>query len=205
MSQAKNPIALNRLSRRSALAGLSVAAAAGITPAIAATAAGDDAELLALKAKFDPLFSTWVAMKIAERENHKEFLALYERETGLRWDDQPAINWADPAFVACDNARNKCSEMLGDYNVGPNGGDAWDELVDKLDPLADKILSYNACTLDGLRLQLQALISAYDETWEPLAASGEGEPEHPWMRDFIESAAGVLGVPFPPFPIGGQS
>jgi hypothetical protein len=77
--------------------------------------------------------------------------------------------------------------------------DAWDKLNDELNPLAADILSHNASTLDGLALQLRALISAYNETWESASMDEDEEPEHPWLRDFIESTAGVLGVPFPPF------
>jgi hypothetical protein len=54
MSQAKNPIALNRLSRRSALAGLSVAAAAGVA-ALPAGAQGAGASEWAGAA--DPIFA----------------------------------------------------------------------------------------------------------------------------------------------------
>jgi hypothetical protein len=81
-----------------------------------------------------------------------------------------------------------------------DGPDAWDKLTAELNPLADDILSHhNASTLDGLALQLRALISAYNETWSSASVDEDEEPEHPWLRDFIESAAGVLGVPFPPF------
>src|SRR5580704_6197064 len=111
MLQANKP---NTISRRSALAGLAgTAAATGITPAVAATisrATGDDAELLALKAKFDPLFATWVKMSTAAREEHKAFVSLYERETGLSYDERPAIDWEDPAWVAYQKTAEECHE-----------------------------------------------------------------------------------------------
>jgi Phage related protein len=175
--------------------------------ALSKPATGDDAELLALKAKFDPLFATWVAMSAAERERHRLCVGLYERETGLKWDDRPAINWNDPAFVASDEAWQRASDMFDhaeDEDEDEDEREPWEKLLDKLNPLAAEILSYNASTLDGLRLQLRALISAYNETWEPAGTDDEDEePEYPCMRNFIESAAGVLGVPFPPY--GGNS
>lgn len=190
------------LSRRSALAGLAGAAVAGVAPAIAV--AGDDAELLALKAKFDPLFATWVNMKVEERDRHNSIVELYERATGLRYVDHPATNWDDPVFVAHQRAWDKSIRDYYREHDGQSESDAWDDLLAELNPLASEILSYNASTIDGLRLQLRAMISAYDESWDPVGHEpDEGRPEHPWLANFIESAAGALGVPFPPF--GGQS
>jgi hypothetical protein len=79
--------------------------------------------------------------------------------------------------------------------------DAWDKLLAALTTLASDILSYNASTVEGLRLQLRALISAsaYYEAWNSASIDEEEEPEYPWTHNFIESAAGVLGVPFPPY------
>jgi hypothetical protein len=56
-------------------------------------------------------------------------------------------------------------------------------------------------TIEGLRLQMRALISAYDESWNP-DDYDDDEPDHPWLRDFLRSASGVLGVAFPPLPEG---
>jgi hypothetical protein len=159
MPQAEKSNSTN-LSRRSALAGLAGAAAASaINPTLATTAiaiAGDDAELLALKAKFDPLFATWVEMNQA-------------------WE-----------------------KLIDDAE---DDSDAWDKLLAELTTLASDILSYNANTVEGLRLQLRALISAstYYEAWNSASIDEEEEPEYPWTHNFIESAAGVLGVPFPPY------
>jgi hypothetical protein len=146
------------------------------------------------------VFAKWVAQKIADREEHKAFVGFYERETGLKWDDRPNCDLDDPAWIACRAASNKFFETLdGDEDGDEDEPETWDKLSAELNPLAAEILSYNAITLEGLRLQLRALISAYNETWEPADLAGEEDPEHPWTRDFIESAAGVLGVPFPPF------
>ena len=158
--------------------------------------ARDDPELLTLKVKFDPVFARWVKMKVEDLNEHNDLVERYERTTGLRFADRPAINWDDPAWVAYWEGWSKCSDDDDDPD------DTWDHLLAELNPLADEILSYNASTLDGLRLQFRVLISAYNETWEPAGYEDEG-PEHPWLRNFIESAAGPLGVPFPPF--GGQS
>jgi hypothetical protein len=212
MAKATEPVTTNP-SRRVLLAGVPAAAvtvAWGRERALSKPATGDDAELLALKAKFDPVFAKWVAQKIADREEHKSFVGLYERETRLKWDDRPAIDWNDPTWVACNDAMNRCNEIMGRYEEDRDEDDeyeglasarvfAWDELCAELNPLAADILSYNASTLDGLRLQLRALISAYNETWEPAGTDENDEPDHPGTRNFIESAAGFLGVPFPPF------
>jgi hypothetical protein len=195
-TQAEGPNTMSRLSRRGALAGLAGAAVAGVAPAIAV--AGDDSELLSLKAKFDPLFATWVKMKIVDRNDHNVLVELFERATGLRFADRPAIDWDDPVFAAYQKAWEK---FVDDYRCEQDDArneDAWDNLLAELNPLASEILSYNASTLEGLRLQFRALISAYNEAWEPAGYEDE-QPEHPWLRNFIESAAGPLGVPFPPF------
>jgi hypothetical protein len=188
-------------SRRALLAAMPAAAVVTVAwgrESALSEPAGDDAELLALKAKFDPLFAVWVALKIAEREEHEQFVLIYQRETGLSFDDRPAINWDDPAWVACQEAMKGCHQMLRKEDKKSPAWD-WDNLQAELDPLADDILSYNASTLDGLRLQLRALISAYDETWAPAGFDQDEDPEQPWMRNFIESAAGILSVPFPPY------
>jgi hypothetical protein len=148
MSQAEKPTTTN-LSRRGALAGLAGAAVAGIAPAIAV--AGDDAELLALKAKFDPLFATWVKIQTMDMDRHNSIVELYERATGLRYTDRP---------VGYDAAYQKAwSKYVDDYfrERDERGEDAPDDdvvdnLLAALNPLADEILSYNASTLDGLSI-----------------------------------------------------
>jgi hypothetical protein len=75
----------------------------------------------------------------------------------------------------------------------------WDRLNDKLNPVAEKILSYKASTLDGLRLQTRALIIYNNEIWD-------GETDEPDEAcGFFASLCGVLGVPFPPVPERGQA
>jgi hypothetical protein len=196
-------------SRRALLAGApavaAVALAAGTAAnglAIVATSPSGDAELLALKPEFDRIFDTWLAKKLSEHANQREYVANHVRVFGFPPEDAPAIDWDDAEYVTYDATwKQKYDEELrttGDAR-DPNLDD-WDEIHEVLFPLADEVLSHTATTVDGLRLQTRALISAYDsETWSPLGWNDD-EPENPRLRDFVQSVCNVLGIPFPPLP-----
>jgi hypothetical protein len=190
-----------KMSRRSILARGAAGTAVAALPIAATDAAsltGGDVALLALKPRFDRLFDEWVHLKVAMHAEHEENEALHERVIGFKRADAPPCDWDDPAWLAYDEALSKCFLSSG---VGSGEPDDWDRLTNALHPLADEILAYNATTIEGLRLQVRALISSYDESWNPDHYE-DHEPSEPWLRDFIRSVCGVLEVPFPPLPEG---
>jgi hypothetical protein len=189
MSQATRS---NTTSRRALLAGLAGTTAAGITPAIAGATNGDDAELVALAYRFDPLFDDWVCQKKASQAIHDEFNERLQRATGLTRAEAPEIDWNDPAWIAYDQTMTQISRAPDRVHWDEA---AWVRLRDELYPLANEILSFEAKTLAGIRLQVRALMAAYDdETW----ASDDDGPAHA-MGNFIQSVCAFTGVPFPPF------
>jgi hypothetical protein len=193
-------------SRRALLAGAPAVAAAALAAgtganglAIATTNPSGDAELLALKPEFDRLFDEWMMRRLRDQAEHRDYVAYHEGVFGFAPEDAPARDRSDPAYVAYDAAWEEMYE--GWKERQPNGEERdpdlseWDQFHEAFNPLADEILSHTATTLDGLRLQVRALISAYDEqVWG-------GESEHDvWLRGFVGSTCNVLGIPFPPLP-----
>jgi hypothetical protein len=75
MSQAEKPNT-TKLSRRSALAGLSLFATASVATIAAGAELGDDAELLALAAQFEPLYAEWLELMTTQEEQRAKFEAL---------------------------------------------------------------------------------------------------------------------------------
>jgi hypothetical protein len=68
----------------------------------------------------------------------------------------------------------------------------WDDIHDRLDPLAKEILSKKARTIPGLAVQARALLLVAREIWEPVFMS---DKDH--ERKFIESVCAFVGVPLP--------
>jgi hypothetical protein len=196
MSQAEKPNTTN-LSRRSALTGLSGAAiagvagaaAAGITPAVAV--AGDDAELLALKPEFDPLFDLWRAMMLEQGADHKEFEALLREKTGLTRAEAYALDRDSRDW----NAWHRTLYTMASGRAVPNpASQAWAPVRDRFYELADEILAYEAVTLEGLAVQARAFISSYSEMYDD---EDGGAELGTW--NFLASVCAFTGVPFPPF------
>jgi hypothetical protein len=198
------------LSRRSALAGL---VAAPFAVPLASIASGADTELLALAGQFDPLFNGWVAHMAAEHRNRFEFELAMEAATGIKLEDVPVrltddspeadhrfheSYWATRCKIAPtisrevsdDAARSVCLERSPDAEI--------DEIEDRLAEIADEILEFNATTREGLAVQVRAMIFRCREAIEP-TMDWQGESEDPWQRSFLESVAGFVGTPFPPF------
>ena len=197
---------MHETSRRALLAVTPVAAAAALAGGAVVNAAvldiaranagGDDAELLSLKPRFDLLYDRWTAKMVAEAKDYFAWVAAIKRETGLA--DRPEIDWDDPDYVAwhaagdklhADNRTNK--EIEREENLSP-----------ELDELSNKILSYRATTLDGVKLQTRAILAGYnDVSWSSVDYHEPDVLENPWLADFLESLCGVLDVPFPPYTI----
>jgi hypothetical protein len=189
-------------SRRALLAGATAAAAAAPTLATAlslSTATDGDSELLSLKPEFDVVSSDWIRQLTKDCLDHQEFERLHLAKFGFERADAPEANWKDPEYNAYDREL-RC--LIGEHHSGRREDELdlghWDRLHDRMNPLAIEILSYEASTLDGLRLQTRALLIYHNEIWNS-ADWDDAEPEGS-MCDFFASLCRVLGVPFPPVP-----
>jgi hypothetical protein len=197
----------NTTSRRALLAGVPAVAAAlagGPTVAVAIGHAGNDAELLSLKPEFDDVFSEWVRQMTKDCADHQELERLHLAKFGFERADAPEANWKDPEYNAYDLQFRR---LIDEHHSGRSEDELdlghWGRLQDRINPLAREILSYEASTLDGLRLQTRALLIYHDEIWNS-ADWDDAEPEGS-MCDFFASLCGVLDVPFPPVPERWQS
>ena len=182
-----------------ALAGTTVANAVAIGMAKAGQG-GDDAELLSLKPEVDDVLGEWIRQSTKDCLNHREFERLHLAEFGFKRDDAPELDWNDPEYLAYDR---DLMQLIHEFHSEDSEDEAdlghWDRITDKLYPLAERVLSCKASTLDGLRLQTRTLIIYYQEIWNPVLRSAT-EPAQPQMFAYFASLCGVLGVPFPPVP-----
>jgi hypothetical protein len=195
-----------KTSRRALLAGVPAAALVVATPALAnalseaPTSPDADAELLSLKPEFDDVFSEWVRQKTIDLVEEQEWVRVHLAKFGFARDDAPEPDWEDPEYAAYNrDLRQLINEFYSGMSEDEGNLGHWDRLNDKLNPVAEKILSYKASTLDGLRLQTRALIIYNNEIWD----RETDEPDE--ACGFFASLCGVLGVPFPPVPERGQA
>ena len=164
-------------------------------------AAGDDTELLSLKPEVDNALGEWIFQYTKDCRDHREFERLHLAKFGFEQhgDDAPEVDRDDPEYLAYDRELRR---LIHEHHSGRSQDELelrhWDRINNKLIPLVDEVLSYNASTLDGLRLQTRVLIIYLHEIWSPTRWSDD-ESDHP-MCGFFESLCGVLGVPFPPVP-----
>ena len=192
MSQAENRNTTT-LSRRSALAGLSLLAAASAAP-IAAGAApelGDDAELLALAAQFEPLYAEWLGLMVIQETHRVKFDALLAPMMQARLGDAyttrtPDESWDERHQEARASAVDEINrDNLYDYEDLP-----WEDFHDRFYPVFDEIFSYLATTREGLALQVRALLCRDLDF---------NDDDH--MRTLVEGVCLVVGVQFPQFEV----
>jgi hypothetical protein len=170
-----------------------------ITTPLAAIAS--DAELLALGRRFDPLFNGWVQAMATEHRDRFEFEIAVEAAMGVRLADVPVRLTDDSPREDHRShrdywaARRKVAPTFS-YERGDDAAIA--ELEDRLAEIGDEILTFNATTRDGLAVQVRAMIFRSREAIEP-TLDWQGEAEDPWQLAFLESLAGFVGTPFPPY------
>jgi hypothetical protein len=184
MSKAEN-VNATKLSRRSALAGLSLFATASVATIAAGAAMGDDAELLALAAQFEPLFVEWLELKTTQDQRRANFEALLA----------PIMQAHLGAECTSDqrrDARQSAIEEIERDGLDPDKEDLpWDDFHDRFFPLFHEIFSYLATTREGLALQIKAILCRDMDGWEY-------DDEH--IGTFVEGVCMLVGVQFPQFP-----
>jgi hypothetical protein len=197
--QTEKPNTMSRLSRRGALAGLSVTAVAGVA-ALPGAAAGNslaiavpaspaaDGELLALKPEFDTLFELWCAMTIEQTAHHEVFEARLREKTGMTRAEAYALDRDSPEFEAYH--QTLYAEAKGRGRDNDPASQAWEPVRDRFDELVGDILAHDAATREGLALQARAFISAYSETYD--------DDDNAGTWNFIASVCAFAGVQFPP-------
>jgi hypothetical protein len=169
-----------------------------------AAKAGDDAdaELLSLKPEVDDVLGDWIRQMTKDCLDHKEWASVHRAKFGfeLGESDELEANWSAAERAAYDRELRR---LIGESHAGRSEDELelrhWDRIHDKLNPIVDKVLSYTASTLEGLRLQTRVLIIYHQEIWNPLSWSDD-ESNQPEMCAYFASVCSVLGVPFPPVP-----
>jgi len=145
-----------------------------------------DAELLAFKPQFDPLFERWRKMSIEQRADIKDFEALVREKTGMTRAESEVLDQDDPEREAYRQTR---MDLCGADRDCHYDREAWEPVSDQFHAVAGEILSHRATTREGFALQVRAFISSFSELWEC--------ESH--LDDFIECLCAYAGVPFPPY------
>jgi hypothetical protein len=194
MSQAENRNTTT-LSRRSALAGLSILATASVALIAAGAAPGDDAELLALAAEFEPLYAEWFGLMVIQETRRAKLDALLVPRIKARLGDaKHTMNeYMDARF-------NALTEIDRDGLKPHNEDLPWDDFHDRFFPVFDEIFSYLATTREGLAIQVKALLCREMSIWIDEQDEDEGDPEHDHIRTLVEGVCLLVGVQFPQFP-----
>jgi hypothetical protein len=186
MSQAEKPNT-TKLSRRSALAGLSLFATASVATIAAGAALGDDAELLALAAQFEPLYAEWLELRTTQQTRRAKFEALLAPSMRAQLGE-------DGSYSADEyrDARRSAIDEIERAGLDPDNEDLpWDDFHDRFFPLFHEIFSYFATTREGLALQIKAILCRDMDGWEY-------DEEH--VGTFVEGVCLLVGVEFPQFP-----
>jgi hypothetical protein len=173
------------LSRRAIVAGAVAAPALALPVVPALAAANPDAELLALGEQFELIIRDWAAQRVFDRNWSAAVDAETERVTGIAkcHAPKPHIDNFDTGYWA--EQRRISSEIPG----GEESDSAWDDINERLNPLAHEIISHKAQTIAGLAVQARAMTVYYPLLWD---ADDEDEYEH--HRNFIESVCSFVGL-----------
>jgi hypothetical protein len=209
MSQAENPdttiasMAAPRASRRGLLMGfaaLATPSAPALTKGLLAPEDDGDAELLALKPRFDQIWDEWIARDTKCIADRWALNAAISRKTGIK--NMPEIDWDDPDWIAWHAASGELlDQQKKSRHVWEEEDRSLGEFIVASNSLADEIISsYHATTLEGARLQVRAYMIVDDDVVWSNRAFNEEEPYDQRLHDLFESLCVFLGVPFPPIP-----
>jgi hypothetical protein len=152
-----------------------------------------DAELLELGVKLEAIISQWQAQQRKDRDRRNVWEAACEAAglPRLEIDEVPRED-----FVARMKAREELwypekaehrASLAAEHNERGHNI-VWNDILDRLDPIIDEILSRRAQTVTGLAVQARAVVLAAADLWD-----GEGEDER-HERVFIESVCAFVGV-----------
>jgi hypothetical protein len=176
--------------RRLLTSSLPAAAAAAMAPA-AATAlcrlpSGDDAELLALGQQLAPLVAEINAARAIDEVHQDKFeakLAALGLKPEKEYEDDDAYR----------QERLRCCEILRDEInavTDENGGHRdWEEMHDDLTDFLDEILAIRPTTIQGLAVQVVAIVTMHDDLCDKEWDYG--------VAAFFHNVCEFAGVPIP--------
>lgn len=173
-------------SRRAILAAasaISVVSAVAV-PSLANAAPGADAELLRLGVQLNRIGEEWLAQQLsdARRRAAWEEACIQAGLPRLAHGSVPVEEWRErnaKRHLVRDDDRDDEHDEHG-VNV------AWESVHDRLIPLLDEILSYEAQTLAGLAVKTHAFALQNFDWWDD-----EDEERN---RQFLESLCSFLGI-----------
>jgi hypothetical protein len=188
------------LSRRRLLASSmpALATAAAMAP-VAATAlcrlpAGADAELLALGRELAPLVAEVNAARAIDRKGQDAFeakLAALGLKDEKEYADVDAYN--EERWRLCDESRELQRALDVDDDDG--GHRSWEDLHNDLFALMDDILDIRPTTVQGLAVQVLAIVTAFDDICLDDPPENEALPYG--VAAFLRNICSFVGVPLP--------
>jgi hypothetical protein len=154
----------------------------------------DDAELLALAERFDPLWRAWVDQMAADHLERYELELAVEQATGIKlaavgndWNRETQPYW---------RARKKALDAIPRDPREKENDREFGALRDALNEIGADILAINAETREGIGLQARAMLVASFENIEP-SFEWDGEAPDEWMRCLLRSLCAYCGIAFP--------
>jgi hypothetical protein len=145
-----------------------------------------DAGLIQLGAKLDVLERERAAIISAGEREWAEIEAEAERRTGIARRNAPDLSPADDPNGWWSVVDKICHERNAD-DEDENGDTKWGRFYDRLSSIMGAILSQQATTLEGLKIQARAVAIAASDLWD-------GEPDNTHEMRFIGSACAFFGM-----------
>jgi hypothetical protein len=146
--------------------------------------ANDDTELLTLGARLEQIADEWRAQMHADYTEDAARDIKVKRLTGIAAGEAPPYDknssyWAIRSATPYDQPAQQVDN-------------AWNDIHGRLFPLAERILAMRAHTLEGLRVQANAVSLAAAELWDNGRHDNDDSPHH--ERMFIEAVCAFLGT-----------
>jgi hypothetical protein len=178
------------LSRRAILAGAASVPALTALPAEAAD--NPDAELLALGSQLEPIIREWVVKRASDGPERAAWQAACERAgfPQIAFGSVPDDEWRayqdKRGHIRPDDEEEKELDEHGASVV-------WNSIHERLEPLVEDILAYEAQTVAGLAIQARAMSVWHADLWD--TGVYDEADDHRVFIEAVCSFAGVQPVP----------
>ncbi len=170
----------------------SLVASAAALPVLAvpALAAVDnpDAELLRLGTLLAPLMQERAAQMAIDRASVDIFEAEVVRRTGIAFKDAPEITELTDLDVGYWAVRKAVALHQDDEDDDENADNVWDRIHSRLWPIARAILSEQATTLEGLKVQAKVVCFVAADRFDFLREERDDE------MTFVARVCSYLGI-----------
>jgi len=174
-----------------------VCASGGMPIPETTTSPVEDAELLAMAPRFEALYEQWIDYTVADYLRRKRFRTEIERRTGVPFHEAPTPEPLDQEERAAHPYWGVWHQVYREMNptdAEDANGDEPRTFMDDLHEMAEEILAHRPTTRAGLRLQVLALASSFEEIWE----NGDDETAT-GPAAFLASMASFCDVTWPPY------